>query len=114
EQIVKFLVDQGYLTRFQAKTVLTEVLEERQPVEESLGFADSVEGLSIAEDNADDSAEVIDLEDANIENEPDSPDPPADVAAGSLATDVVDLSSFNSPAGPLDPSALAPPGPAQG
>ena len=117
EQIVKFLVDQGYLTRFQAKTVLTEVLEERQPVEESLGFADSVEGLSIAEDNADDSAEVIDLEDANIENEPATPDAPADVAAESLATDVVDLSSFsslNAPAGPLDPSALAPPGPAQG
>ncbi|MBT6846045.1 MAG: PQQ-binding-like beta-propeller repeat protein, partial [Planctomycetaceae bacterium] len=114
KQIIKFLVEQSYLTRFQAKTILTEVLADRPttptPIDESLEFAtdsngdpidrdikiaDSLEGLEIEESIGSDSVEVIDLEDANVAETP--------VAVN----DVVDLGAFSESAAPVDPFAAA-------
>ena len=54
KQIIKFLVEQSYLPRFQAKTILTEVLAERpaEPtaVDESLEFATDANGDPIDRD----------------------------------------------------------------
>ncbi|MBT3889944.1 MAG: PQQ-binding-like beta-propeller repeat protein [Planctomycetaceae bacterium] len=106
KQIIKFLVEQSYLTRFQAKTILTEVLADRPatpaPIDESLEFAtdangdpidakiaDSLEGLEIEESADSDSVEVIDLEDANVVQTP------------AATNDVVDLGSFSDPVDPF-------------
>mgnify|MGYP006090389453 FL=1 len=114
KQIIKFLVEQSYLTRFQAKTILTEVLAERpaEPttVDESLEFAtdangdpidrdakiaDSLEGLEIEESSDSESVEVIDLEDANVAQTP------------AVASNVVDLGAFSGSTAPVDPFAAA-------
>jgi outer membrane protein assembly factor BamB len=112
KQIIKFLVDQSYLTRFQAKTILTEVLADRPAVstsiDESLEFAtdangdpmdrdakiaDSLEGLEIEESADNDSVEVIDLEDASVIQTP------------AATNDVVDLNAFSAATAPVDPFA---------
>ncbi|MCS5630426.1 MAG: PQQ-like beta-propeller repeat protein, partial [Pirellulaceae bacterium] len=114
KQIIKFLVEQSYLTRFQAKTILTEVLADRPAapttVDESLEFAtdskgdpidrdakiaDSLEGLEIEESTDSESAEVIDLEDANIAQTPE------------VTNGVVDLGAFSGSTVPVDPFATA-------
>ena len=114
KQIIKFLVEQSYLTRFQAKAILTEVLADRPavppPIDESLEFAtdangdpiardakiaDSLEGLEIEESTGSDSVEVIDLEDANVAQTPAATD------------DVVDLGAFSASTAPVDPYASA-------
>ena len=114
KQIIKFLVEQSYLTRFQAKTILTEVLVDRaaEPttVEESLEFAtdangdpidrdakiaDSLEGLEIEESTDSESVEIIDLEDANVAQTP------------AVTNDVVDLGAFSTATPPVDPFAAA-------
>jgi len=112
KQIIKFLVEQSYLTRFQAKTILTEVLADRTAaptsVDESLEFAtdangdpidrdakiaDSLEGLEIEESTDIESAEVIDLEDANVAQTPE------------VTNGVVDLGAFSGSTVPVDPFA---------
>ena len=114
KQIIKFLVEQSYLTRFQAKTILTEVLADgpaaSTSIDESLEFAtdangdpitrdakiaDSLEGLEIEESTGSDSVEVIDLEDANVAETP------------AATNDVVDLGAFSTPPAPVDPFAAA-------
>ena len=114
KQIIKFLVEQSYLTRFQAKTILTEVLADRPAapttVDESLEFAtdvngdpidrdakiaDSLEGLEIEESTDIESVEVIDLEDAKIAQTPE------------VTNGVVDLGAFSGSPVPADPFATA-------
>ena len=115
KQIIKFLVDQSYLTRFQAKSILTEVLADRpaapasseeslefatdangDPIDRDVKIADSLEGLEIEESTGSDSVEVIDLEDANVGATP------------AVANEVVDLGAFSA-AAPTDPFAAAAP-----
>jgi outer membrane protein assembly factor BamB len=111
-QIIKFLVEQSYLTRFQAKAILTEVLSapptSPPSIDESLEFAtdvngdpidrnsiiaDSLEGLEIEESTGVDSVEVIDLEDANVSQTP------------AVTNAAVDLDPFSVPANQVDPFA---------
>ena len=98
QDVVKFLVDQGHLTRFQAKSLVKELQNDQPAAHESLDLArsESIDGLSIGVmDDHDDDEEVIDLEAAM----------PAAVS-GDYANnddDVVDLSQANALQSPVQP-----------
>ena len=66
EDVVKFLVEQGHLTRFQGKNLLKEIQTVQPATHESLDLAPSgsIDGLSIGvvSDDDDDDVEIIDLE----------------------------------------------------
>ena len=88
EDVVKFLVEQGHLTRFQGKNLLKEIQTVQPATHESLDLAPSgsIDGLSIgvvSED--DDDEEIIDLEAAM----------PASVSVQAGNEEVVDLSQAN-------------------
>ena len=98
QDVVKFLVDQGHLTRFQAKSLVKELQNDQPAAHESLDLArsESIDGLSIGVmDDHDDDEEVIDLEAAM----------PAAVSGDSAndGDDVVDLSQANALQSPVQP-----------
>ena len=89
QDVVKFLVEQGHLTRFQGKNLLRDIQSSEPATHESLDFAssESIDGLSIGavSDEDEDDEEIIDLEAAM----------PASVVADDSqqsGDDVVDLS----------------------
>ncbi len=99
QDVVKFLVDQGHLTRFQAKSLVKELQNDQPAAHESLDLArsESIDGLSIGVmDDHDDDEEVIDLEAAM----------PAAVSGDSANNDddVVDLSQANALQSPVQPT----------
>ena len=66
QDVIKFLVEQGHLTRFQGKNLLKELLVSKPATNDSLDLAssESIDGLSIGAVGADDEddEEIIDLE----------------------------------------------------
>ena len=66
QDVIKFLVEQGHLTRFQGKNLLKELLVSKPATNDSLDLAssESIDGLSIGAVSADDEddEEIIDLE----------------------------------------------------
>ena len=76
QDVIKFLVEQGHLTRFQGKNLLKELQVSEPAAHESLDLAasESIDGLSIGVvgDDDEDDEEIIDLEaalPANVANE---------------------------------------------
>ncbi len=92
QDVIKFLVDQGHLTRFQGKNLLKEAQTAQAPAHDTLDLAasESIDGLSIGvvDDDDDDDDEIIDLEAA-------MPATVTNQTSAETLDDVVDLSQAN-------------------